>query len=71
MCQMTIVLEEEDGRTQTVLENASFLEAGDNAVTVGALFEEPKVVAGARVKRIDFMEGRVTLAPADPSGLDQ
>jgi len=61
MCQMSIVVETEGGR-ETVLENASTLEVTGEGVVVSALFEEPRVIAGARVKRIDFLDGVVTLA---------
>ena len=61
MCQMNVMLEH-DGQQETILENASVLEVIDDGVTVSALFEEPKTVKGARVKKIDFMSGTVTLS---------
>ena len=60
MCQMSIVVER-DGAEEKIMENASRLEVTDEGVVVSALFEEPKLVPGARVSRIDFLDGLVTL----------
>lgn len=62
MCQMSVVYEEKGERT-TVMENVTHLEVEPGGVLVSALFAEPRVVASAFVKRIDFMGGVVTLAP--------
>lgn len=66
MCQMRVILEK-NGEQQTVLDNASLLEAAGDGVRVSALFEPERVVPNARVIRIDFMSGTVTLA----TGKDQ
>ncbi|MBU0909491.1 MAG: CooT family nickel-binding protein [Proteobacteria bacterium] len=62
MCQMSVVYEK-NGTTKTVMENVTFLEAEGDDIRVSTLFEEPKVIAAAYVKKIDFMGGKVTLAP--------
>ena len=62
MCQMSVVYEE-DGTVKTVMENASYLEAEGDGIRVSTLFEEPRVIAAAYVKKIDFMGGKVILAP--------
>jgi predicted RNA-binding protein len=62
MCQMSVVYEK-NGATETVMENVTLLEAGADGIRVSALFEEPRVIAAAYVKKIDFMGGKVFLAP--------
>ncbi|MFC1524155.1 CooT family nickel-binding protein [Thermodesulfobacteriota bacterium] len=62
MCQMKVVLEA-SGDQENIMENVTLLEASSEGITVTALFEEPRLVPGAMVKRIDFMKGLVTLAP--------
>ena len=66
MCQMRVILET-NGKQQTILENASLLEVTNDGVSVSALFEPPQVVAHARVTKIDFMSGTVTLATGETS----
>jgi predicted RNA-binding protein len=61
MCQMSVEYEA-NGTTRTVMENVTYLEAEGDGIRVSTLFEEPKVIAGAYVKKIDFMGGKVTLA---------
>ncbi|MEI7899215.1 MAG: CooT family nickel-binding protein [bacterium] len=58
---MRIILKE-GGSEQIVLENASLLEVTDKGVMVSALFEEPKMIRGAEVRSIDFLNGKVTVA---------
>ena len=62
MCQMSVEYEE-NGAAKTVMENATYLEVTAEGIRVSTLFEEPKDIAGAYVKSIDFMGGKVTLAP--------
>jgi len=62
MCQMSVVYEE-NGIMKTVMENVTYLETAAEGITVSTLFEEPKVIAAAYVKKIDFLGGKVTLAP--------
>ena len=62
MCQMSVVYEE-NGIMKTVMENVTYLETAAEGIKVSTLFEEPKVIAAAYVKKIDFLGGKVTLAP--------
>jgi predicted RNA-binding protein len=63
MCQVSVVLEN-DGSTEKVMDNVTLLEVDERGVTVSTFFEEPKFVAGASVKRMDFNVGQVTLTTA-------
>ncbi len=67
MCQMRVVMEQ-DGGQEPVMDGVARLEAGPDGVRVSALFEEPLMVPGARVKNIDFLAGLVTLAPVAGGG---
>lgn len=62
MCQMSVVYEK-NGATETVMENVTFVEVEADGISVSALFEEPRVIAAAYIKKIDAMGGKVTLAP--------
>jgi predicted RNA-binding protein len=62
MCQMSVVYEK-NGATETVMENVTFVEVEADGIRVSALFEEPRVIASAYIKKIDAMGGKVTLAP--------
>ena len=60
MCQMRIILKQ-GGSEEVVLENAALLEVTDEGILVNALFEQPKLIHGATVSGIDFLENKVTL----------
>ena len=60
MCQMTVVLDQDDGQ-EKIMENATHLEVTGEGVLVSTFFEEPKLVKSAWVKNIDFLGGTVTL----------
>jgi predicted RNA-binding protein len=60
---MNIVLAGESGE-ETILENASLLEVTEEGVQVSTLFDEPRLIEKVMVKKIDFLNGKVTLAPA-------
>lgn len=60
MCQMSVLLEH-DGQQEKVMENASLLEVTPEGITISTLFEEPKLLKDARLKKIDFLGGTVTL----------
>jgi len=64
MCQMSVVLEQ-DGKQETVLQNASLLEVTEEGIKVSTLFEEPQLFPNTRVKKIDFLGGTVTLVTED------
>jgi len=61
MCQMKIILKHGESE-EVVLENASMLEVVGTGVKVTALFEQPKIIQGAEVCSIDFLNGRVTVS---------
>lgn len=64
MCQMSVVLGRED-EAEVVAENASLLEVVADGVRISTLFEEPRLLPGVRVERIDFLNNRVILAQAE------
>ena len=66
MCQMNVVLDH-DGEQEKIMDNATLLEVTEEGVIVSTLFEEPKLVKSAWVKKIDFMAGEVTLDDKEAS----
>ncbi len=60
MCQMKVVLDQDDGQ-EKIMENVTHLEVTGEGVLVSTFFEEPKLVKSAWVKNIDFLGGTVTL----------
>jgi predicted RNA-binding protein len=64
MCQMSVVLEK-DGDRQVIMESVILLEAKEGGIEVSTLFDPPKLVPGAMVKKMDFSSGTVTLVPCD------
>ena len=61
MCQMSIILEKDDQK-ETIMDNVARLEVTDEGIQINALFDPPQLLAGARLKEIDFLDGVVTLA---------
>lgn len=57
---MRVMLDQE-GQQKLVMENVTQLEVAEEGIKVSAFFEEPKIVANAAVKTIDFLSGTVTL----------
>jgi len=55
------VVFDHDGEEETIMSNVTLLEVTDDGVLVSTLFEEPKLVKSARVKNIDFLNGKITL----------
>lgn len=60
MCQMSIILEK-NGTEEIILESASTLEVTEKGIEVGTLFDPPRTVKNVKVKKIDFLGGKVTL----------
>jgi predicted RNA-binding protein len=60
MCQMRVVAEKE-GREEVLLENVTRLEVAGSVVTVTTLFEGSREFAGAALRCIDFLAGKVIL----------
>lgn len=60
MCQMSILLEKNDQK-EKIMDNAARLEVTAEGIQINTLFEPPRLIAGATVKEIDFLDGVVTL----------
>lgn len=60
MCQISAVLVQ-DGRQEKIMDNVTGLEVTAEGIVLTTLFEEPKLLADARITTIDFMGGTVTL----------
>ena len=60
MCQMNIILAKPEGE-EVLLEGASLLEVTADGIEISTLFDAPRLIEKARVKKIDFLGGRVTL----------
>lgn len=60
MCQMSVIMEK-SGQTEKIMENVSLLEVTPKGIKISTLFEEPQILPGTAVKKIDFLEGVVTL----------
>ncbi len=60
MCQISAIMER-DGREETLMEGVTALEVTDDGILLSTFFEEPKLVAGAVIRRIDFLGGRLVL----------
>jgi len=64
MCQTHVELEK-GGVRERIMDHVTTLEVHPDGVTITTLFEEPRVLPGARLKRIDFLDGRVLLSVDD------
>ncbi len=60
MCQMKVMLDKE-GQQELVMEDVAHLEVTKEGIKVSTLFEEPKVISGVAVKKIDFLSGTAIL----------
>lgn len=60
MCQMSVVLQKDEGQ-EKIMEAVARLEVMAEGVSISALFEQPRLIPGARVKEIDFLDGVVVL----------
>jgi predicted RNA-binding protein len=59
---MRVLMEHASGCEQ-IMEDVTGLEVTPDGVVLGSLFDEPRLIAGAGVKKIDFMATVVTLCP--------
>jgi len=57
---MSVVLDK-DGAAKPIMENVSLLEVIPEGIRISTLFEEPQVLKNTALKRIDFLDGVVTL----------
>lgn len=62
MCQMRVVMEK-DGKEELLLENVTSIEIQEKAVAVTTLFEGSREIAGVAIRHMDFLAGKVFLAP--------
>ena len=60
MCQMSVMMENE-GQQEKVMDEVTKLEVTPEGVILSTFFDEPKLVLGVQVKKIDFMSSTVTL----------
>jgi len=67
MCQISAVLVK-DGHREKIMDNVTGLEVTAEGIVLTTLFEEPKLLADARITTIDFMGGTVTLAADTTEG---
>lgn len=62
MCQMSVVMEKEKVR-EKLMDAVARLEVTAEGITISALFDQPRLIPGATVKEIDFLDGVVVLVP--------
>ena len=60
MCQVNVVLDQ-NGDQEKVMENVTLLTIEPEGVTISTFFEKPKLIADAKLIKIDFLNGTVTL----------
>jgi predicted RNA-binding protein len=61
MCQMSVVMEDDKGKEEMIMENVTRLQVSGDAIEVVAFFEEPRKVQAASIQSIDFLGGKVVL----------
>ena len=62
MCQMRVVMEK-DGNEEVILENVTSINILEKGIAVTTLFEGASEIADAVIRRMDFLSGKVFLAP--------
>lgn len=60
MCQVSVLLQKE-GMQEKIMENVTLLEVEPEGIRISTMFEEPKLIADAKLTKIDFLDGSVTL----------
>ncbi len=60
MCQMSVVMKKDETR-EKLMDAVARLEVTAEGVTISALFDQPRLIPGATVKEIDFLDGVVVL----------
>jgi len=66
MCQMRVIMETTAG-TEQIMEEVTDLEITPEGIMLTSLFDDPRLVPGSTVKKIDFMATLVTLGPGEVS----
>jgi predicted RNA-binding protein len=59
---MSVVMEKEKVR-EKLMDAVARLEVTAEGITISALFDQPRLIPGATVKEIDFLDGVVVLVP--------
>ncbi len=68
MCQISAIMED-GGREEILMEGVTALDVTDDGILLTTFFEEPRLVPGAVIRRIDFLGGRLVLAKGtSPTG---
>ncbi len=62
MCQMRVIMETDSGPKQ-IMEEVTGLKVTPEGIMLTSLFDEPRLIPGSTVKKIDFMATVVTLSP--------
>lgn len=62
---MSVILKSNDQPEELIMENASLLEVKDEGIEISSLFDPPQLLSGVKVVKIDFMNGKVSLAKTD------
>ena len=63
MCQMSVVLEDDKGES-LLMKNVSELKVTQAGIQLSQMFERPKDIKDVAITRIDFLGGKVYLAPS-------
>ena len=63
MCQMRVMMENNTGCEQ-IMDDVTGLVVTSEGIVLESLFDEPRLIAGSAVKKIDFMATLVTLSPS-------
>lgn len=62
MCQMSVVLK--NGESETlVMKNVAELKVTPTGIQLNQMFERPQAIEKVGITRIDFLDGKVYLAP--------
>jgi len=67
MCQISAILFR-NGEQEKIMDSVTELEVTAEGIRLITLFEEPKLLPGARITKIDFMGGTLTLAAGTTTG---
>ncbi len=62
MCQISAILVGEGGQEEILMEGVTALDVTADGILLTTFFEEPRLVPGAVIRRIDFLGGRLILA---------
>ena len=62
MCQMRVIMETTAG-TEQIMEEVTGLEVTPEGIVLASMFDDPRLIPGSAVKKIDFMTTLITLSP--------